>query len=124
MDNYEKVTKHKVVQSYLRSVLYTMGLIDFDGERVILTEEGKALKQTRTKESLLRVLKVEILGINEILVALGSGPKNLPTLRAYLAKELQIGWETDHQVRFRVQWLAAAGAVERAGAVWKLSGSG
>jgi restriction system protein len=124
MTKYEKVTKHKVVQSYLRSVLYTMGLIDFDGERVILTSLGQALQQTRSREQLLQILKDNILGITEILEALGFGPKDLPALREYLASRLQILWETDHQVRFRVQWLAAAGAIERVGVLWRLAETG
>jgi len=123
MKHYEKVTKHKVVQSYLRSVLYPMGLIDFDGERVILTREGQNFQQTRSREQLLRILAENILGIAEILDALQSGPKDLTTLREYLASRLQIRWETDHQVRFRAQWLAAAGAVERTDAIWRLPGT-
>ncbi len=123
MKHYEKVTKHKVVQSYLRSVLYTMGLIDFDGERVILTSQGQGLQQTRSREYLLRILKDNILGITEILETLDSGPKDLTTLREHLASRLQIRWETDHQVRFRALWLAAAGAVERTGALWRLAGT-
>jgi HJR/Mrr/RecB family endonuclease len=75
MKHYEKVTKHKVVQSYLRSVLYTMGLIDFDGERVILTSQGQSFQQTRSREHLLRVLKDNILGVTEIQEALLSGPR-------------------------------------------------
>ena len=121
MKHYEKVTKHKVVQSYLRSVLYTMGLIDFDGERVVLTKQGQALRQNRSREDLLRILKDNILGVIEILDALESGPKDLTALREALASRLAIHWETDHQVRFRVQWLAAAGAVERSGTLWKLA---
>ena len=119
MKHHERVTKHKVVQSYLRSVLYSMGLIDFDGERVVLTRQGQSL-QIRSRADLLRILKDKILGIDEILETLASGPKDLAELREYLVSRLQVRWETDHQVRFRVPWLAAAGAVERTGAFWKL----
>jgi hypothetical protein len=34
-----------------------MGLIDFDGERVVLTSRGQAFQQTRTKNDLLTILR-------------------------------------------------------------------
>jgi hypothetical protein len=120
MGEYPKVTKHAVVQSYLRSVLYTMGLIDFDGERVILTSRGEKFQQNRTKLELLGILRENILGIGEILDALGTGPQDLAALRTQLVDRLKVNWETEHQVRFRMQWLVACGAVRRVGSRYEL----
>lgn len=51
--NFEKVTKQTVVQSCHRAVLYSMGLIEFDGERVALSDSGEQLQRDRTKSALL-----------------------------------------------------------------------
>jgi hypothetical protein len=120
MSQFPKVTKYGVVQSYLRSVLYSMDLIDFDGERVILTPRGQAFQQVRTKAELLQILRDNILGVSEILEGLEAGPRDLVALRALLVERLQVRWETEHQVRFRMQWLVACDAVERTGSVYRL----
>lgn len=120
MSKFEKVTKQRLVQSYLRAVLYSMGLIDFDGERVLLTQEGEGLRRSRDKDHLLRILKENILGVDEILVCLQKGPSDLAGLHAHLREALKIEWETEHQVRFRVQWLVACGLVEKVGQRWRI----
>jgi restriction system protein len=121
MSRFPKVTKHAVVQSYLRSVLYSMGLIDFDGERVILTARGQQFQQDRTKADLLAILRENILGVEEILEALTAvGPMDLSALRADLVKRLGVRWETEHQVRHRMQWLAACDAVVKVGSRYQL----
>jgi hypothetical protein len=61
--HYEKVTKNKVVQSYLRNVLYSIGVIDFDGERVIVTEQGKHIHGSRKPDDVVMLLKENIVGV-------------------------------------------------------------
>ena len=118
---YEKVTKTTVVRSYLRSVLYSMGVIDFDGDRVVLAPEGENVRQVRSQEEVLNLLKTKVSGIDETLELLATGPKDTPEIREYLNRTLGLTWETDHQVRFRLEWLAACGAVERAAGSWRLT---
>ena len=104
--NYERVTKQTVVRSYLRSVLHSMGVIDFDGERVVLTAAGERLK-TRTADAVFALLKENILGTEEIMTALAAGLQDISTVLKHLIKALGVSWETEHQVQYRFDWLRA-----------------
>jgi hypothetical protein len=122
LQNFEKVTKQKVVLSYLRSVLYSMGLIEFDGERVVLTEEGELLRKDRTNAAVLRALRANILGVSEILDLLAEAPADTKQIHAHLVSKLELSWETEYQVRFRLDWLDACSAIEKNGkGKWSLA---
>ena len=120
MKHYEKVTKQTVVLSYLRAVLYSMGLCDFDGERVVLTKEGEVLRRERTRQLLLASLKSNIVGIEELLGFLETGPHDVDAVRRHLVKVLSLAWETNQQVTWRLQWLQACGVVENVEKGWQL----
>jgi hypothetical protein len=122
MDRFEKVTKQRLVQSYLRSVLYSMGLIEFDGERIQLADEGEALRTSRDKKHLLRILARNILGIEEILEFLEKQAADAGAILHFLVDRLNVEWETDQQVRYRLQWLAACDAVEKSDGKWRRCG--
>ncbi len=119
--HYEKVTKNKVVLSYLRNVLYTMGAIDFDGERVALTPDGKHLQTSRKSEDVVTLLKDNIVGVEEILAALAAKPQDTDALWGYLVKTLNLSWETDQQTRYRLHWLEACGAIKASDQGWTLA---
>lgn len=121
LKHFEKVTKHKLVQSYLRSVLYSMGLIEFDGEVVKLTDQGDELRKARDRATLLSLLEKNVVGVTELLQRLGDGPADTATLNEYLVKSCKLSWETDHQAKYRLQWLAACGAVQRESKKWQLA---
>ena len=72
--NYETVTKQRLVHSYLRAVLYSMGIIDFDGDQVVLTADGEKLRQSRDRADLLRLLELNVLGVTELLEFLRAQP--------------------------------------------------
>jgi hypothetical protein len=42
-------------------------------------------------------------------------------MRVLLVERLKVSWETEHQVRHRVQWLVACDAVKRVGSRYELS---
>ncbi|MBI3072588.1 MAG: restriction endonuclease [Deltaproteobacteria bacterium] len=118
--SYDKVTKQGVVRSYLRAVLYSLGVIDFDGERVVLTEQGARLRQTRDRSYLLTLLEQNVVGVSDLLAFIKSAPAEMPAIYEHLVKTLNLEWKTEHQVRYRLQWLATCGAVEKVGAKWSL----
>lgn len=117
--NFEQVSKEKLVKSYLRSVLYSMGLVRFDGESVLLTESGASLRETRTPGDLGVILQERILGISEILDLLTDSPMALTEVHEKLIVLIHKSWETTHQTRFRLQWLRAAGLVDKKAQGWK-----
>jgi len=118
IENYEKVTKATLVKSYLRTPLYAMGVVDFDGEQVKLTDEGDKLRKSRSEVDLLVLLKSRILGVEELLAKLAEHPMTLADALTFMRESLKLAWETDAQVKYRVLWLAACGAVERKGKKW------
>ena len=120
IQNYEKVTKHKLVRSYLRSVIYSMGLIAFDGEKVVLTETGEEFREKRDKGYLVQLLNNNILGISEILETLGKEPSSTDALLAMLNNQLNLSWQTVAQVNYRVQWLQTCGVIKKEGKTWRL----
>jgi hypothetical protein len=65
--NLEKVTKERVVESYIRAVLTPMGLIEFSADPILLTPDGEQFRQTRDRTVLLELLRRNILGVEEVL---------------------------------------------------------
>jgi restriction endonuclease Mrr len=121
LDNYEKVTKKTVVKSYLRAALYSIGLLHFDGERVVLTEEGKQFDSDRSSEYLLSLLRSNVLGVAEVLDFLGKGPATEDEIFRHLVEKLDLTWETPQQTRYRLQWLMACEVAEKTKKLWRLA---
>lgn len=117
--HYEKVNKHDLVKSYLRTALYSMGLIAFDGEQVLLTESGESLRKSRDRSELLGYLRDNVLGVVELLRRLEEGPMTTAEALDFFKSSLGVEWETENQVRFRLQWLTTCRAVERVGKAWQ-----
>ncbi len=123
LKQFETVTKQAVVQSYLRAVLASLDLVSFDGDRIVLTAAGEALRSKREQSVLLTQLKSSITGVVELLDLLAKGPVTLEQAHDHLTTTSGVKWDTDTQVRTRLQWLAAAGAVEKDGKGWRLARS-
>ena len=121
MAHYEKVTKKTVVLSCLRSVLYSMGLIDFDGDRVVLTPDGEKLRLSGSRADLVALLDANILSVEELLGFLAGGPKDTEAVWRHLVKQLQLSWETDQQTRYRLHWLEACSAVTHTPTGWAVA---
>lgn len=121
LERYEKVRKESNVRSFVSSVLKAMGLIQYDGEIITLTETGRMLIKDRDKKILLEILEDTILGISEILEYLASGPASLDDIRAMINDKCGKSWETTHQPEFRMRWLEAAGAVIRKEKIYHLA---
>ncbi len=121
MKNYPTVKSRGVVTSIVRTVLHQLRLVRFVDDRIMLSETGEALRLTRSPEDLMAALRARIFGVNEILTWLGEGPMTIDAVLDRMRKSLRVTWETDIQVRHRLDWLAAAGAVRRVEGHWELS---
>lgn len=125
IENFEKVTKEKLVQSYVRAVLYPCGVVEIEGTRLLLTKAGELLRKSRAPSDLHRLLRENILGIVEIEQALASSPLEAGAILRMLVNQLNLQWDTDAQVKHRLHWLAALGVVERrADKTWSLVAAG
>lgn len=123
MNEYPAVRSRGVVTSIVRAVLYALRLVKFADDRIVLTEQGESLRVTRSRDQLLAALSSRITGVSEMLNWLKDGPLTIDELLAKMRSELRVTWETDIQVRHRLDWLQAAGAVRRAGDQWELTRS-
>ena len=121
LKTFEKVTKQTVVESYLRAVLTPLNLIEFEGDRIVLTSDGEALRTKRERDLLLELLRKNITGIVELLDALSKNALTVEQAWEHLEKTVGVKWDSDNQVKYRLQWLAASGAVRRDGKQWLLT---
>lgn len=69
----------------------------------------------------IQLLRRNILGVEQVLDLLTKGPATTEQVQEHLSKTVGVKRETDMQVKFRLQWLVAAGAVTREGARWSRS---
>lgn len=91
------------------------GLIESDGEQLILTGDGSTYLERPSASALLEQMRDQIAGIDEMIGLLTNGMATMSELRAYLNDRLGVEWETDAQVRFRLGWLTILGVVQLEG---------
>ena len=111
ISSFERVNSEKVVRGYWQ-VLRSFGLVESEGEQLVLTGDGSTYLEDPTDDRLLGQMRQQIAGTDELIERLGDGPASLSELRQYLNEKLGTEWETDAQVRFRLGWLSVLGAVE------------
>lgn len=121
--NYPKVKSANVVTSAVRTVLWGLRLIRFADDRLVIDGLGDSLRQSRLPSELKAVLEARITGIAEILRWLAVGPLRTDEILERLREEVGVTWETNIQVRYRLEWLEAAGAVVRDEGRWRLRGT-
>lgn len=121
IESYPKVNSRGVVASVVRTVLYALGLVRFLDDRIVLTEQGQALRSSASRVELLAALTTRIAGVTEVLKWLKLGPMTTDEVLDKLREELSVSWETDIQARYRLDWLQTAGAVRREDGRWELA---
>jgi hypothetical protein len=120
IDHYKTVSSDKVARGYLAGVLRPFGLIETEGEQLVLTSDGTEYLANPTSQALLSLACHNVAGFEEILEALQPGPKSSAQLLDILRAELGVTWQTDAQVRWRLLWLANLGAAEEDSGSWRL----
>lgn len=114
VQHFQNVTSTKAAYSYLR-VPVILGLLDIDGPACDLSREGKAFLKRPTGKQLRRLLTERVAGVDDLLRLIGEKPRRIGLLHNEM-NELGYGWTKQTQVRYRLRWLEAAGAIRREGA--------
>lgn len=108
IDSYDRVKSEKVARGYWH-VLRSFGLIESDGEQLLLTDDGSRYLADSSQEILFDQLKTQVAGIGEIVSYVAIKPASFEEIRTHLNETLGTRWETDAQVRFRLGWLELLG---------------
>ena len=109
-----------VIKGYLL-VFRTLGLVRFDGERLILTAEGTECLTTDPQLVLSRQLRTRVAGVLEIESALNKGPLTKDEIWHILNEKLGKDWKRPAQTLWRLRWMVAAGIVREAGSRFELA---
>jgi hypothetical protein len=120
IEHFETVSSPKVARSYLSTVLRSFNLIETQGEQITVTATGAIYLEDPTPEALLVIARSNVAGFDELLDALGTGPKTTAELLDHLRSELGVSWETDAQVQFRLGWLENMGKIKGQHGTWTL----
>lgn len=118
--NFDRVRSEQVAANYWR-VPRAYGLLESDGERLVLTGQGARYLENPTKEALLDILDANVVGFLEIRDYLRSSRRTAEEMRELLCHDLGLTWTTDAQVLWRLHWLETLGVVEPAGDAWRLT---
>lgn len=110
---FATVTSLSTARGYVTYVLKPLGVVDIERQGLIVAysatlTNGKLISKHRLLTSLLD--RVE--GVSEILSAIQEEPLAIRHIAG--AKNVgQLQWKSDWPVRYRLNWLRAAGAVTR-----------
>lgn len=107
---FPQVESQGVIDGYLR-VPRNFGLAQYDGENLVLTSVGIDFLSAPSKKTLLEILKIQVLGITELLAYLSERSHTKADLHKRLIGDLKLGWETDTQTGYRLTWLENLDAV-------------
>lgn len=116
---FERAKSDKTIRAYI-GVLKTLGLLDFEGEKVVVTPEGAECLSGDPRLIIARQLQVNIAGITEVLQALRGGPMTKESIHQLLLEELKASWKTMTQTDFRLLWLENVGLIKKKGQAYSL----
>ena len=111
--DFETVSSMSTAKGYVSHVLRPIGVVVLDRDGQILEvsaqlSSGKPISKSKLRSSLIS--RVE--GVSEILRVIQKTPLAMRHIHA--AKGVQrLAWSSDWPLRYRLNWLRAAGAVER-----------
>ncbi len=101
-----------LAKDYINYTVRHTGLVQLNGGRIELSEEGKSYLEGPNNTALFRILNENIIGFKETLIILHRKRCSLPELNGDLIKELHsypLRWTTNAQASWRVKWLQAMG---------------
>jgi hypothetical protein len=110
---FPTVSSDALARSYLRDVLQSLGVLEINATGLVcITTSGALLLDTDDPNPiLLTLLKEQVSGVNELIGLLRDDPKAIRHLLIGM-QQLGFAWRSEWPVRFRLNWLRAAGAVE------------
>ncbi len=114
ISSYDRVNSTKSARGYWQ-VLRSFGLIESEGEQLVLTADGVTYIDEPTPSALFEQMGREIAGTDELLALLADRSATVDELRHHMNEVLGTQWESDAQVKFRLGWLAILGVVHLEG---------
>ncbi|MHB1011044.1 MAG: restriction endonuclease [Propionibacteriaceae bacterium] len=114
INSYENVNSEKSANSYT-NVPRNMGLTEMNDGKIVLTEAGRRILESRDKEDLYEVISENILAFEEITEFLRTSgeAQTEQSILQYLRENLDIEWKTYAQVTYRLLWLLNLGKIKR-----------
>ncbi len=95
-----------------------LGLYQVPGGRITLTNSGRRLLSTATRDlsaarhQVAQMKSDILLGYREIIAFVSVSPRRPREIAAELARVLGVGWKTRNQVTFRLNWLKSLELIE------------
>ena len=119
LQRFDRVNSEKVARGYWQ-VPRSFGLLETVGERMALTADGAAYLESPDSDNLLQLLRSSVAGFDELLIALRGHPLTADEGLKLLNEALDVEWESDAQVKFRLGWLENLGVVSQRSGHWEL----
>ena len=111
--SFPGVSSAKTAYSYLKVPTY-LGLAFLDGPICELTGDGQKYLLSGQPADLRELLVERVAGVRELLELIAARPRRIGLLHAAMTDQ-GFGWSRDTQVRYRLRWLEAVGAISREG---------
>lgn len=110
-DNYKNVKSNKSITGYV-DIIRRGGFIKLENDLYRLTEVGKEVLDKRDKKLILEVLINNVEFFDDLLkLLLANGKTTAKVAHELLEKKYDIGWTTEAQIGWRLQWLFSLGYV-------------
>ncbi|MBK7978822.1 MAG: hypothetical protein IPK06_02175 [Ignavibacteriae bacterium] len=109
---YSLSSEEKTSKGYL-DVIRRLSLFKIENSKYIITDFGNKVLSTKDAGLVFDILIDKIIGIKEIVEIIAQKqPIDKRTIHIDLEIVLKIGWQTDAQVGWRLNWLLSLGIIE------------
>ncbi|MBI1934002.1 MAG: hypothetical protein HYS24_15835 [Ignavibacteriales bacterium] len=109
---YSLSSEEKTSKGYL-DVIRRLSLFKIENSKYIITDLGNKVLSTKDAGLVFDILIDKIIGIKEIVEIIAQKqPIDKRTIHIDLEIVLKIGWQTDAQVGWRLNWLLSLGIIE------------
>ncbi len=114
----------KTPTDYL-SVLKRLELLIFKNNNVSLTHYGEKVVREKDNSLLFNLLLEKVGAVKEIFDFIAARqPIDKESISEEVEKKLKYGWQTDHQITWRLNWLLSLGIIEITSGKYYLTDSG
>lgn len=112
MRKFPTISSVGMMRRYVRYMPHGLGLVEEHRGKVRLTDIGREFLEVSDPKPLLRqALLDQVHGVRRILEVLAVEPLPIRKLKTRLLND-GFDWTEDTQIRYRLNWLLVAGAVE------------
>lgn len=111
---FESVNSDNTANGYVY-VPKSMGLTSFVGGRIVLTEAGRKVLESRDRELLYQTISENILAFDDIveLIRTSGNGQSQQEILAFVNENFDVEWTTYAQVEFRLLWLCNLGKLKK-----------